>query len=79
MLSSFGAGMVPAIQSVAMCMLHLRADGQDGEPPANKEGAEVGKLFGAFAVLQAIGSMILGVRAPISLPGGGPALTLDVV
>lgn len=61
-LSSFGAGMVPAMQSVAMCMLHL-ADGPSEEQTAKNGGAEVGKLFGAFAVLEPAGIMIIGVRA----------------
>ncbi|EMD33326.1 hypothetical protein CERSUDRAFT_57074 [Gelatoporia subvermispora B] len=47
-LSSFGAGLVPAANSLGLCI--LQANGQD----------ETGKLFGAFAVLQAVGQMILG-------------------
>lgn len=54
LLSSFGSGVVPSVQSLALCI--LQAD-------AAEEGkvAETGPLFGAFAVLQATGQMILGV------------------
>lgn len=61
-LSSFGTGLVPAAQSIAMCTLHLRAIDVGKVPTENKGGGESGKLFGALAVMQAIGSMILGVR-----------------
>ncbi|OCH94865.1 MFS general substrate transporter [Obba rivulosa] len=47
-LSSFGAGLVPAANSLGLCI--MQANGQD----------ETGKLFGAFAVLQAVGQMVLG-------------------
>ncbi|KAI0326045.1 hypothetical protein GY45DRAFT_161821 [Cubamyces sp. BRFM 1775] len=47
-LSSFGAGLVPAMNSLALCIMQGR--GED----------DTGKLFGAFSVLQAIGQMILG-------------------
>ncbi|KAI0654641.1 major facilitator superfamily domain-containing protein [Cubamyces menziesii] len=47
-LSSFGAGLVPATNSLALCIMQAR--GED----------DTGKLFGAFSVLQAIGQMILG-------------------
>ena len=52
-LSSFGAGLVPATNSLALCIMQAR--GED----------DTGKLFGAFSVLQAIGQMILGVSFPI--------------
>ncbi|OBZ72590.1 putative membrane protein C14C4.07 [Grifola frondosa] len=47
-LSSFGAGIVPAANSLALCVMQSHGDGG------------IGKLFGAFAVLQAVGQMILG-------------------
>ncbi|KAF8583727.1 MFS general substrate transporter [Ramaria rubella] len=59
-ISSFGAGMTPALQSVAMSTLYLREGGGQNNEGPSKGGAEVGKLFGAFSVVQAVGSMILG-------------------
>ncbi|KAI8969873.1 MFS general substrate transporter [Trametes punicea] len=47
-LSSFGSGLVPAANSLALCIMQTR--GED----------DTGKLFGAFSVLQAVGQMILG-------------------
>ncbi|KAH7106522.1 MFS general substrate transporter [Auriculariales sp. MPI-PUGE-AT-0066] len=47
--SSMAAGMLPAVQSLALCI--LRASG---------ETAEIGKLFGAISVLQATASTIVG-------------------
>ncbi|KAL1949746.1 hypothetical protein VTO73DRAFT_8627 [Trametes versicolor] len=47
-MSSFGAGLVPAANSLALCIMQSR--GED----------VTGKLFGAFSVLQAVGQMILG-------------------
>ena len=51
-LSSFGAGVDPALQSLALCI--MQANGEDNR----------GKLFGLFAMLRTIGQMILGVRLP---------------
>lgn len=48
-LSSMGAGLLPAAHSLALCILH-----------ASGESADVGKLFGALSVLQAVGSTIIG-------------------
>ncbi|KAI0956492.1 hypothetical protein AcV7_006879 [Taiwanofungus camphoratus] len=47
-LSSFGAGVDPAMHSLALCI--MQANGEDNR----------GKLFGAFAMLRTIGQMILG-------------------
>jgi hypothetical protein len=66
-LTSFGSGAVPAIHSLALCVLQVRAldaatcsvDGEDAKVESEEEGT--GALFGAFAVLQAVGQMILGV------------------
>lgn len=77
-MASFGNGTVPAVQSLTLCILQARemsnsVEGRVGGGETAEEGessAETGKggsgnvggLFGAFAFLQAIGSMILGVR-----------------
>lgn len=58
-LSSFGSGVVPAVQSLALCILrsrslaNVRAGGKE-------EDVGIGRLFGALSVLQAVGQMILG-------------------
>lgn len=78
-LTGFGSGTVPAVHSLALCMLQVRrldnaaaaagCDAVDGGEDANlaaesnkEEGT--GALFGAFAVLQSVGQMILGVSFP---------------
>jgi hypothetical protein len=61
MISAFGAGMQPAIQSVALCTLHLRDITEGKDIVDGKGGGEIGKLFGAFSVMQSVASMILGV------------------
>ena len=75
-LTGFGSGEVPAIQSLALCMLQVRTlnaaaaactsvDGEEEDADANLvvESKEegTGALFGAFGMLQAVGQMILGV------------------
>lgn len=67
-LTSFGSGAVPAVHSLALCMLQVRtldtaACSVDGEGANLVESKEegTGALFGAFAVLQSVGQMILGV------------------
>ncbi|KAF8806993.1 hypothetical protein BYT27DRAFT_7190702 [Phlegmacium glaucopus] len=63
-LSAMGSGIVPVVHSLALCMLQVRAlQSTSADVDASivgytKEGA--GALFGAFAVLQAVGQMILG-------------------
>ncbi|KAH9930091.1 uncharacterized protein B0H18DRAFT_995187 [Fomitopsis serialis] len=47
-LSSFGAGVDPALQSLALCI--MQANGEDNR----------GTLFGLFAMLRTIGQMIIG-------------------
>ncbi|KZT06143.1 MFS general substrate transporter [Laetiporus sulphureus 93-53] len=47
-LSSFGAGVDPALHSLALCV--MQANGDDNR----------GKLFGLFAMLRTVGQMILG-------------------
>jgi len=65
-LNSFGCGSVPAINSLALCILQVRAlDARaasgtgDEEVEVKEEGT--GALFGAFAMLQSVGQMIVGV------------------
>jgi len=62
-LSSLGSGAGPALQSLALCIVQVRqldtgAANGDGAPSLKEEG--VGQLFGALAVLQTLGQMILG-------------------
>jgi hypothetical protein len=72
-LACAGAGAVPAVQSLALCTLQGRTlaekeqaaqlqGGTEGLTGEQDTGPESGKLFGAFAVLQATGQTILGVR-----------------
>ncbi|KAJ7723459.1 major facilitator superfamily domain-containing protein [Mycena maculata] len=62
-MASWGAGLVPAIQSLALCIVQARAlleaDSQDDAVVVDV-GVGAGGLFGALAMLQAIGQMILG-------------------
>jgi len=65
-LGSMGSGVVPAVHSLALCMLQVRSldvaasnDGADAIMVELKEEG-TGPLFGAFAVLQTIGQTILG-------------------
>ena len=68
-LTSFGSGAVPAIHSLGLCMLQVRKldtaaalEGEDGNFVVDSHKEEgTGPLFGAFAVLQTVGQMILGV------------------
>ncbi|KAG1775895.1 major facilitator superfamily domain-containing protein [Suillus placidus] len=67
-LSCVGAGVMPGMQSLALCTLQGRALAtkeaavRTGEAQEHDDGVELepGKLFGALAVLQAIGQTILG-------------------
>lgn len=67
-LSCIGAGVMPAMQSLALCTLQGRALAakeaavRTGEAQEHDNDVELepGKLFGALAVLQAIGQTILG-------------------
>ncbi|TRM68665.1 major facilitator superfamily domain-containing protein [Schizophyllum amplum] len=65
-ITSFGGCTVPAVQSLALCVLQARAllaesagPGADSAPAAGEDG-NVGRVFGALAVLQAAAQMILG-------------------
>ncbi|PPQ64605.1 hypothetical protein CVT26_002003 [Gymnopilus dilepis] len=60
-LNGLGSGAVPAIHSLALCMAQVRAlDASGGVADSAKEDEGTGALFGALAVLQAVGQMILG-------------------
>ncbi|KIK97775.1 hypothetical protein PAXRUDRAFT_824597 [Paxillus rubicundulus Ve08.2h10] len=70
-LACAGAGAGPAVQSLALCTLQGRMlaekeeaarmrGGTEGLAVEQDAGPESGKLFGAFAVLQAAGQTILG-------------------
>jgi hypothetical protein len=63
-LSGLGSGTLPAIHSVALCIMQVRAlDAKAGAAAGvdSKDEEGTGALFGALAVLQAVGQMILGV------------------
>ena len=62
-LTGLGSGAVPAIHSLALCMMQVRAlDAKAGQQEVDSKDEEgTGALFGALAVLQAVGQMILGV------------------
>lgn len=65
-LTGLGSGAIPAVHSLALCLLQVRtldaaACSIDGEDTNSVEEEGAGALFGAFAVLQAIGQTILGV------------------
>jgi len=57
--SIFGSGVMPTVQSLALCILRSRSLAN-----VSAGGTEVdvgiGRLFGALAVLQAVGQMIIG-------------------
>ncbi|KIM39801.1 hypothetical protein M413DRAFT_19586 [Hebeloma cylindrosporum] len=61
-LNGLGSGALPAIHSVALCMMQVRAlDAKAAAPEVDSKDEEgTGALFGALAVLQAVGQMILG-------------------
>ena len=58
-LSSFGSGVVPAVQSLALSILQSRSI-SNAKAGCKGEDVDIGRLFGALAVLQAVGQMILG-------------------
>ncbi|EJD07107.1 MFS general substrate transporter [Fomitiporia mediterranea MF3/22] len=60
-LSSFGSGVVPSMQSLSLCVMQTEAAEDERLGVAKPAGAAAtGSLFGALAVLQATGQMILG-------------------
>lgn len=62
-LTSIGSGIVPAMQSLALCVLQARALISGATDAVGIAEGQVGKLLGALAVLQAVGQMILGPLA----------------
>ncbi|KAG6862568.1 hypothetical protein C0995_000116 [Termitomyces sp. Mi166 len=60
-LSSWGSGAPPALQSLGLCIMQTRTleTSALGGIKSSSEGG-VGQLFGALAVMQALGQMIIG-------------------
>jgi len=59
-LSSFGAGVIPAVNSLALCILQMHASTQAAHGIAVNDDGGAGRVFGALATLQSVGQMILG-------------------
>ncbi|KAJ6531834.1 major facilitator superfamily domain-containing protein [Mycena capillaripes] len=59
-MQCLGAGVVPAMQSLALCIIQARSLLAADAGQAAKVDAATGTLFGALAVLQAGGQMVLG-------------------
>jgi len=60
-MQCMGAGVVPAIQSLALCIIQARSLlAADAGQPGLAVDTGTGTLFGALAVLQAGGQMVLG-------------------
>jgi hypothetical protein len=61
---SFSGGFAPAAQSLTLALAHPSAHAARRNAPAGKLPApaktEIGRLFGALAVLQALGSQVAG-------------------
>jgi len=65
MLSSVGSGVVPALQSLALCIMQTEAEEErelaiSSGVASSNVAMDTGSLFGAFSVLQATGQMIFG-------------------
>ncbi|THG99751.1 hypothetical protein EW026_g2668 [Hermanssonia centrifuga] len=58
-LSCFGAGVIPAANSLALCIMQMQRQASGSTSTMDDQGG-AGKLFGALASLQAVGQMILG-------------------
>lgn len=58
-LSSVASGLVPSVQSLALCI--MQSDELSKEEDSQVSLGGTGSLFGAFSVMQATGQMILGV------------------
>lgn len=72
MLSSFGSGVVPALQSLALCIMQTEAEEERelaaaSGVPSTSVTMDTGSLFGAFSLLQATGQMIIGVSEGLVL------------
>ncbi|KAJ7638346.1 hypothetical protein FB45DRAFT_902565 [Roridomyces roridus] len=61
-VSCWGTGLVPAAHSLALCITQARKliEEEDGQTASTDADSGAGALFGALAMLQAIGQMILG-------------------
>ena len=62
-LSCFGAGVIPAVNSLALCVLQMQAHATGGSASSFDDDGGAGRLFGALAALQAVAQMILGVSS----------------
>lgn len=60
-LSSFGAGVIPAVNSLALCVLQMHASSRAAQGVNATDDGGAGRVFGALATLQSVGQMILGV------------------
>ncbi|KIP10989.1 hypothetical protein PHLGIDRAFT_21891 [Phlebiopsis gigantea 11061_1 CR5-6] len=58
-LSCLGTGVLPAVNSLALCILQIQGDVMSAAGMQQSSG-DVGRLFGAFASIQSVGQMILG-------------------
>lgn len=66
-LSCLGTGVLPAVNSLALCVLQTRSEAviaAGGTPDADNAG----RLFGALASVQSVGQMILGVSCVLVMP-----------
>ncbi|EIN14738.1 MFS general substrate transporter [Punctularia strigosozonata HHB-11173 SS5] len=59
-LSGFGSGVVPALQSLALCIVQRSETFAAADSKTVSPGAGKGQLFGAMASVQAIGQQIIG-------------------
>ncbi|KAL0954449.1 hypothetical protein HGRIS_003425 [Hohenbuehelia grisea] len=59
-MSSFSSGVLPAVQSLALCLLQARDLAEPQVGGGSSSSVAAGKLFGALATLQAVGQMIIG-------------------
>ena len=66
-LNCFGVGMTPIAHSLALSMFQLRSLEARNTGTGPNEEDRTGELFGALAVLQAIGQTILAVRCLLYL------------
>lgn len=64
-LSCLGTGVLPAVNSLALCILQIQGDVM-GSAGMQQDSGDVGRLFGALASIQSVGQMILGVRPSCS-------------
>ena len=64
-LSCLGTGVLPAVNSLALCILQIQGDVMN-TAGIQQDSGDVGRLFGALASIQSIGQMILGVRPSCS-------------